>query len=161
MRIPDYYVRFVDFPPTVLGATLPNDDGTFSVYINARLGDDARRETLRHELEHMARDHFYRDAPVAAQEAEARGETVSAVPPAPERGTVRCYRDLAALTAYLRSLGALGSSMESLGAERCGDKKSQWHTNAIGSLPYFVSSAGEFCTRSRRAPARGRGACPH
>lgn len=112
MRIPDYYVRFVDFPPTVLGATLPNDDGTFSVYINARLGDDARRE-----LEHMARDHFYRDAPVAAQEAEARGETVSAVPPAPERGTVRRYRDLAALTAYLRSLGALGSSMESLGAE--------------------------------------------
>ena len=74
MRIPDYYVRFVDFPPTVLGATLPNDDGTFSVYINARLGDDARRETLRHELEHMARDHFYRDAPVAAQEAEARGD---------------------------------------------------------------------------------------
>ena len=67
MRIPDYYVRFVDFPPTVLGATLPNDDGTFSVYINARLGDDARRETLRHELEHMARDHFYRDAPVAAR----------------------------------------------------------------------------------------------
>ena len=58
-----------------------------------------------------------RDAPVAAQEAEARGETVSAVPPAPERGTVRCYRDLAALTTYLRSLGALGSSMESLGAE--------------------------------------------
>ena len=56
-------------------------------------------------------------APIAAQEAEARGETVSAVPPAPERGTVRRYRDLAALTAYLRSLGALGSSMESLGAE--------------------------------------------
>ena len=116
MRIPDYYVRFVDFPPTVLGATLPNDDGTFSVYINARLGDDARRETLRHELEHMARDHFYRDAPVAAQEAEARGEKVPAAPP-PESGALRRYRDLAALTAYLRSLGALGSSMESLGAE--------------------------------------------
>ena len=115
MRIPDYYVRFVDLPPTVLGATIPNDDGTFSVYINARLGDDARRETLQHELEHMARDHFYRDAPVGAQEAEARGETFSAV--SPERGTVRRYRDLASLTAYLRSLGALGSSMESLGAE--------------------------------------------
>lgn len=115
MRIPDYYVRFVDLPPTVLGATIPNDDGTFSVYINARLGDDARRETLQHELEHMARDHFYRDAPVGAQEAEARGETFSAV--SPEYGTVRRYRDLASLTAYLRSLGALGSSMEALGAE--------------------------------------------
>lgn len=116
MRIPDYYVRFVDFPPTVLGATLPNDDGTFSVYINARLGDDARRETLRHELEHMARDHFYQSAPIAAQEAEARGEEVPAAPP-PESGALRRYRDLTALGEYLRSLGALGSSMESLGAE--------------------------------------------
>ena len=82
MRVPDYYVRLVELPPTVLGATLPNDDGTFSVYINARLGDAARRETLCHELEHMARDHFYQSAPIAAQEAEARGETApSALPP--------------------------------------------------------------------------------
>ena len=79
MRVPDYYVRLVELPPTVLGATLPNDDGTFSVYINARLGDAARRETLCHELEHMARDHFYQSAPIAAQEAEAR-----------RRSTARC-----------------------------------------------------------------------
>ena len=65
----------------MLGATLPNDDGTFSVYINARLGDAARRETLCHELEHMARDHFYQSAPIAAQEAEARGETAPTAPP--------------------------------------------------------------------------------
>lgn len=117
MRIPDYYVRFVDFPPTVLGATLPNDDGTFSVYINARLGDDARRETLRHELEHMARDHFYRDAPVAAQEAEARGETVSAVPPgAGARHGALLPRSRGAHGVSPKSR-ALGSSMESLGAE--------------------------------------------
>ena len=81
MRVPDYYVRLVELPPTVLGATLPNDDGTFSVYINARLGDAARRETLCHELEHMARDHFYQSAPIAAQEAEARGETAPSAPP--------------------------------------------------------------------------------
>ena len=98
----------------MFGATLPNDDGTFSVYINARLSDEARRETLCHELEHMARDHFYQSAPIAAQEAEACGETV---PTLPESGTVRRYRDLASLTAYLRSLGALGNSAESLGAQ--------------------------------------------
>ena len=114
MRVPDYYVRLVELPPTVFGATLPNDDGTFSVYINARLSDEARRETLCHELEHMARDHFYQSAPIAAQEAEACGETVPALP---ERGAVRRYRDLASLTAYLRSLGALGNSAESLGAQ--------------------------------------------
>lgn len=116
MRVPDYYVRLVELPLTVLGATLPNDDGTFSVYINARLSDGARRETLRHELEHMARDHFYQSAPIAAQEAEARGEEVSAAPP-PESGTLRRYRDLAALGEYLRGLGALGNSVESLGAQ--------------------------------------------
>ena len=137
MRIPDYYVRFVDFPPTVLGATLPNDDGTFSVYINARLGDDARRETLRHELEHMARDHFYRDAPVAAQEAEARGETVSAVPSAGARHGALLPR----------SRGAHGVSPKSRRARqqhgiprRRTDaviKKSQWHLCAIGSFAVF------------------------
>ncbi len=119
MRVPDYYVRLVELPPTVLGATLPNDDGTFSVYINARLGDAARRETLRHELEHMARDHFYQSAPIAAQEAEASGAPQPALPestPAAER-TVRRYSDLASLAAYLRRIGALGNSIESLGAQ--------------------------------------------
>ena len=99
----------------MLGATLPNDDGTFSVYINARLGDAARRETLCHELEHMARDHFYQSAPIAAQKAEARGETAPSAPP--EHGAVRRYRDLASLTAYLQGLGALGNSAEALGAQ--------------------------------------------
>ena len=116
MRVPDYYVRFVELPLTVLGATLPNDDGTFSVYINARLSDEARRETLRHELEHMARDHFYQSAPIAAQEAEARGEEMPTAPP-PESGALRRYRDLTALGEYLRSIGALGNSVESLGAQ--------------------------------------------
>lgn len=63
----------------------------------------------------MARDHFYQSAPIAEQEAEARGEAVPAAPP--ENGTVRRYRNLASLTAYLQSLGALGSSAESLGAQ--------------------------------------------
>ena len=113
MRVPDYYVRLIELPPAVLGATLPNDDGTFSVYINSRLSDEARRETLLHELEHMARDHFYKNEPIAAQEAEASGAPL----PAAAGKTVRCYRDLASLTACLRRVGALGSSIESLGAQ--------------------------------------------
>lgn len=116
MRVPDYYVRLVELPPTVLGATLPNDDGTFSVYINSCLGDAARRETLRHELEHMARDHFYQSVPIGAQEAEANG-TAPCRTETPERGRLRRYRDLASLGAYLRSIGALGNSIESLGAQ--------------------------------------------
>ena len=73
----------------------------------------------------MAQDHFYRDAP-SLLAGRGRSDLGAG------RGTVRCYRDLAALTTYLRSLGALGSSMESSAPNRCGDK-SQWHLCVRGS----------------------------
>jgi len=109
MRIPDHYVRVIELPPAVRGVTLPNDDGSFSVYINALYDDETRRAALEHELEHLARDHFYRPGPVAAQEAEARGEI-------PAASGVRRYADLRALEDYLRSIGALDRPLEELGA---------------------------------------------
>ena len=59
MRIPDYFVRVVELPAAVRGVTVPNDDGTFSVYINALYDTRVQRRTLEHELVHLARDHFY------------------------------------------------------------------------------------------------------
>jgi len=67
----DYFVRIVDFPIGADGAVIPNDDGTFSVYLDANLSDDRRKVAMDHELIHMERDHFYTDAPVAQVEAEA------------------------------------------------------------------------------------------
>ena len=117
MRVPDYYVRLVDLPHAVYGVTMPNDDGTFSVYINARLSEKDRRETLEHEIEHMARGHFYSEASIAEQEAEANGRPLPKRPaPAAKTRTIPCYESLPALTEYLRSVGALGHSIESLGA---------------------------------------------
>ena len=47
-----------------------------------------------------------------------RGTTSTKAPPSPpEHGAVRRYRDLASLTAYLQGLGALGNSVEALGAQ--------------------------------------------
>ena len=112
MRIPDHYVRVVELPAAVRGVTVPNDDGTFSVYINALYDDDTQRRTLEHELEHLARDHFYAAAPIAQQEAEANGLALS--PPPAER-TIRLYADRRALEAYLRSIGALAKPLEELG----------------------------------------------
>lgn len=108
MRIPDHYVRVIQLPPAVRGVTLPNDDGSFSIYINALYGTRARRAALEHELEHLARDHFYREAPVAVLEAEARRE-------APAAPALRCYPSLRALEDYLRSIGALDRPLEELG----------------------------------------------
>ena len=114
MRIPDHYIRVVELPAAVRGVTLPNDDGTFSVYINALYDDETQRETLEHELEHLARDHFYADTPVARQEAEASGESPAPSPPGEER-TIRLYASLKDLESYLRRIGALDKPIEDLG----------------------------------------------
>ena len=114
MRIPDHYVRVVELPAAVRGVTVPNDDGTFSVYINALYDDESQRETLEHELEHLARDHFYADTPVAQQEAEASGESPAPSPPSEER-TIRLYASLKDLESYLRRIGALDKPIEDLG----------------------------------------------
>jgi len=109
MTIPDYYVRIIDLPPTVRGVTLPNEDGSFSIYINAIFDDAVRREALEHELEHMARGHFYKpEEPVAKQEMEAKG-LVSPETAAPHSAgrTIRRYLGIEGLEKFLRSIGAL------------------------------------------------------
>jgi len=109
MTIPDYYVRIIDLPPAVRGITLPNEDGSFSIYINAVFDDAVRREALEHELEHMARGHFYKpEEPVARQELEARGHALPEAPTAssPCRA-IRRYFGMEGLERFLRSIGAL------------------------------------------------------
>ena len=71
---PDYFVRYVDFPVTVKGVTIPNDDGTFDIYINSVLCEEQQRECLEHELRHIRKDHFYTDTkPIREVEREASG----------------------------------------------------------------------------------------
>ena len=113
MRIPDHFVRIIELPPSVKGVTVPNEDGTFSVYINAIYDTETQRHTLEHELEHLARDHFYKAESVALQEAEAE-KTAPPPVPAAEKPR-RFYAGLRALEMYLRSIGALEKPIEDLG----------------------------------------------
>jgi len=69
---PEYFVRRAPFPLSVEGVTLPNDDGSFDIYINALLPPEKQEERLQHELAHIRADHFYREEQsLAACEAEA------------------------------------------------------------------------------------------
>ena len=65
------FVRLVPLPLAVRAVTLPNDDGTFDIYVNANLPDELQNRALEHELIHIHKDHFYNDDPVALNEREA------------------------------------------------------------------------------------------
>ena len=72
MWTPEYSVRYIDLPCKVDGVTIPNDDGTFDIYINSRHSVEHQAESLSHEREHIMRDHFYDDIRTVAQlETEA------------------------------------------------------------------------------------------
>ena len=61
MWTPEYFVRYVPFPAKIEGITVPNDDGTFDIYINARFCRQKQINILNHELCHIQQDHFYDD----------------------------------------------------------------------------------------------------
>lgn len=72
----DYFVHLVPFPPgRIDGAVMPNDDGTFSIYIDANADEPHQRTALAHELQHIEQDHFYVEKPISVIEAEADGKT--------------------------------------------------------------------------------------
>ncbi len=96
MWTPRWFVRYVDFPETVRGVTVPNDDGTFDIYISRRLSPAGQRACLEHEIRHIMENHFYSEDEVENLERAADGEAVPkpASPPAPS-------------IPYFPSLGAL------------------------------------------------------
>lgn len=69
----DYFVRPVAFPNQAAGGvSVSNGDGTFSIYINTLCCPDRQRKALKHELQHLIDNHFFREAPIDVVEEEAR-----------------------------------------------------------------------------------------
>ena len=99
----DTFVRLVPLPAKVEGVTLPNDDGSFDIYINSRLSPARQQATLEHELRHIRHEHFYLDMPISRMERQADGEALNAVlhPPA---GKLPCFASEAALARWLDAL---------------------------------------------------------
>lgn len=62
----DFFVRIVDFPRGVQphGMVMPNDDGTFSVFLDARVSRERQKQLCDHEFEHIKNDDFYNDKPI-------------------------------------------------------------------------------------------------
>lgn len=65
------FIRGLKLPETVMGVTVPDQDGNFNVYINIGLSEEERQKTADHELRHIEKDHFYNCDPVIINELEA------------------------------------------------------------------------------------------
>ena len=96
----DYYVRYVSLPRKVEGATVPNDDGSFDIYINSQLSPEKRAQVLRHELRHLKAEHFYLDMPISSMERQAEGESVNVILHPPEN-SIPCFHSEEHLAAWL------------------------------------------------------------
>jgi len=68
----DYYIRLIDLPYSIGGFITPNDDGTYNVYLNARLSAEKNLDTFFHEVEHIENDDFYNGLPLELIEERAR-----------------------------------------------------------------------------------------
>lgn len=66
----DYFVYYEKFPLAVRGAVTPNDDGTFSIFLNSRLSDAWQLTTYAHEVKHIMNDDFYNGKPIAEIEKD-------------------------------------------------------------------------------------------
>lgn len=96
----DYFVYMVSLPKKVEGVTVPNNDGTYTVYINKDLPENVQQAALDHELEHIQHDHLYSNKPIKAIEKEADGAIPNVfVGNAP--GHIPCFKSLEAFRDYI------------------------------------------------------------
>ena len=60
----DYFVYLIELPMSIRGVVTPNDDGTYSIFINSRLSDAWKLIVYAHEVKHIQRDDFYNEFPI-------------------------------------------------------------------------------------------------
>lgn len=67
----DIFIRGLELPVTVRGATVLDCDGNYNVYINILLSKETQEKATMHEIAHIKKEHFYDFNPVIHNELEA------------------------------------------------------------------------------------------
>lgn len=72
----DYYLYFLDFPSMgIPGAIFSNTNGTVNIYINTLYREEVQQRTIKHELRHLVKNHFYIDT-LSIEEKELDADDV-------------------------------------------------------------------------------------
>lgn len=70
----DIVCRVIELPARVNAVTVVDADGTFNIYVNARLSRDEQQKAYRHECRHIKKQHFYSPKTAEICEKEAKAE---------------------------------------------------------------------------------------
>ena len=65
----DYYIRIVKLPEGIKAMIIPNDDSTFSLYLDSRRTWEQWLDDWEHEMWHLLRNDFYNGLPIQKVEA--------------------------------------------------------------------------------------------
>ena len=65
----DYFIYYMQMPRGIYAFVTPNDDGTFSIYLDPRRSFSQLRDDFSHELRHIVREDFYNGLPIQIIEA--------------------------------------------------------------------------------------------
>jgi hypothetical protein len=67
----DVFIRLAKLPDSAKGFVLDDENGDFNVYINGNLCYEMQLEAAKHELEHIKRNHLFKEVSVGVAEGEA------------------------------------------------------------------------------------------
>lgn len=57
----DIFIQLVNFPTTTKEAVTPNEDGSYTIFINARLSSEEQMKSYQHALKHIQRNDFAKE----------------------------------------------------------------------------------------------------
>lgn len=101
----DYFVYYVQFPNFANPSSVtPNDDGTYTIYLNTRYPNFFLQIQLEHELRHIEGGHFGSAMPITLIELQADGKDFITPVLNPPAGFVPCFNSEDALARWINAV---------------------------------------------------------
>lgn len=57
----NYHVEIMDMPVSVKAAVIPNEDDSYTIFINSKFNYEQQQKSFEHELKHIINYDFERD----------------------------------------------------------------------------------------------------
>lgn len=85
MMTPDVNVQLINFPNSGREMVVPNEDGSYTILINARLSNESQMQAYAHAMEHIVNDDFEKQDVQIIEAAAHESPTQKPIPADPSK----------------------------------------------------------------------------